>query len=123
MISKHLTSCLWGCSKPHVEAAIVYEIQASGVLLFVPKYHIKGAVQLADRAGRPIPLLKGGTGDDLNDPFLLAERQKLTIQHGTPSALYHAKKALPCWTPDSLVPLPEFPLYRRLQDDGTPNNL
>ena len=70
------------CSKPHVEAAILYEIQPTGVLLFVPKYHIKGAVQLTDRSGCPILLLREGTGDDLNDPFAVAERQKLKLHHG-----------------------------------------
>ncbi|BDA44024.1 DIS3-like exonuclease 1 [Coccomyxa sp. Obi] len=72
-------------SKPHVEAAILYEIQPTGALLFVPKYHMKGAVQLTDRAGRPIPLLRKGVGDDLNDPFAVAERQKLTLHHGADS--------------------------------------
>ncbi len=81
--------CQWCCSKPHVEAAIVYEVQPSGVLLFVPKYHIKGAVRLADRAGHPIPLLREGIVEDLNDPFLVAERQKLMLHHGASSALHH----------------------------------
>ncbi len=70
------------CSKPHVEAAIVYEFQPTGVLLFVPKYHMKSAVQLTDRAGRPIPLLREGLGDDLNDPFAVADQQKFTLHHG-----------------------------------------
>lgn len=70
-----------------MEAAILYEIQQTGVLLFVPKYHMKGAVQLTDRAGRPIPFLREGVGDDLNDPFAAAERQKLTLIHGAVQTL------------------------------------
>jgi hypothetical protein len=70
------------CSTPHIEPAILYHIEAASVLVFVAKFGIKGAVPLLDRAGRAVPLLKHGTQEDLSDPFVLAERQKLQLKHG-----------------------------------------
>jgi hypothetical protein len=70
--------------KPHVEAALVYEIRPTGVLLFMPKYGIKGAVHLVDRAGTVLPPLEEeGPPADPRDPFVLAARRTLRLEHGT----------------------------------------
>eukprot|EP00884_Botryococcus_braunii_P009563 jgi/Botrbrau1/18608/Bobra.0367s0048.1 len=69
--------------QPHVEAALVYKVRSKGVLLYVPKYGIKGAVPLMDRNGVVIPLLE----DDVpaanpRDPFVIASRRHLSLISG-----------------------------------------
>ena len=69
--------------EPHVEPALVYAILPQQLLVFVPQFHIRGAIRLTDRAGLVVP-----PASDVNDPqlatdaFGLAARRKLQLQQG-----------------------------------------
>ncbi|GLI59064.1 hypothetical protein VaNZ11_000895, partial [Volvox africanus] len=69
-------------ARPHVEKALVCSITPDRLELFVPRYHLRGAVALTDRKGRPRPPLRPGQPDGPDaeeDPFLAAERRGLRL--------------------------------------------
>ncbi len=77
---------LWRCREPHVEPALIYAILPQQLLVFVPQFHIRGAIRLADKTGLVIPPSSGSaTGQQPNDAFALAERRKLELQQGQAS--------------------------------------
>ena len=76
------------CREPHVESALVYGVRPGGLLVFVPRFHLRGAVRLADRNGLVIPPLTGAPGEAADAEgeryaFALAARRELDLQTGT----------------------------------------
>ena len=72
---------LLDCSEPHIEAAVVYGVRPTSLLVFVPKFHMKGSVHLTDRAGLVrLPLTAPGQNTD--DPFAVSERRQFRLETG-----------------------------------------
>ncbi|GAB4819868.1 hypothetical protein N2152v2_006914 [Parachlorella kessleri] len=69
-------------SAPHVEAATIYGLRGSALLLFVPKYHLKGVVHLVDASGVPKPPLRQPGDENLQDAFVLASRRAIAVLPG-----------------------------------------
>ena len=70
-----------------MEQALVYGVRPGGLLVFVPRYHLRGSIHLADRAGlvRP-PLIGadvGGPAAEERDAFAIAGRRDLKLETGT----------------------------------------
>jgi hypothetical protein len=69
--------------QPHVEAATIYALHPSALLLFLPRYHLRGVVHLADRAGVVRPPLRGPHDEQEGDPLAAAWRRGLAlVAHG-----------------------------------------
>ncbi|KAL4433810.1 hypothetical protein ABPG75_000251 [Micractinium tetrahymenae] len=66
-------------SQPHVEAATVYGLRRSSLLIFIPKYHLKGVIHLTDRQGVCKPPLRAPGDEQLDDPFVLSYRRGLAV--------------------------------------------
>ncbi|PRW57734.1 DIS3-like exonuclease 1 [Chlorella sorokiniana] len=66
-------------AQPHVEAATVYGLRRQSLLVFLPKYHLKGVIHLTDKQGVCRPPLEQGAEDDAADPFELAHRRGLAV--------------------------------------------
>jgi len=60
----------------------VYGIRPGGLLVFVPAYHLRGAVHLTDRCGAVVAPLVGDDDDDSTDAFARAARRSLQLQEG-----------------------------------------
>ena len=75
------------CRQPHVKPALVYAIRPTALLLFIPEYHIKGLLHLADRAGLVCPPRSSDAEPDPRDPYVLSERRKLRLSVGRPAWL------------------------------------
>lgn len=69
------------CSDPHVEAAVVYAIRPTSLLVFVPKFHLKGSVHMADRAGL-VRLPVTAPGQDADDAFFTSQRRRYKLESG-----------------------------------------
>ncbi|DBA71011.1 TPA: hypothetical protein ACH3X2_011442 [Trebouxia sp. C0005] len=68
-------------SEPHIEAAVVYGVRPTSLLVFVPKFHMKGTVHLTDRAGLVrLPLTAPGQNTD--DPFAASDRRQFRLETG-----------------------------------------
>ena len=64
-----------------MESALVYGVRPGGLLVFVPAYHLRGAMHLTDRRGAVIPPLVGGEDDEDNVAALgHAARRKLRLE-------------------------------------------
>ena len=77
----------------------------AGVAVFVPKYHIKAVVHLVDRAGLVLPPLldEQDEGQKLDDPFVVAARQRLRC--GSPLCLPACLSGrLAAWLPSASMP-------------------
>ncbi|KAK9809126.1 hypothetical protein WJX72_009740 [[Myrmecia] bisecta] len=72
-------------SVPHVEPALVYEVRQAGILVFIPKYQLKGLMHLVDRRGLVRPPLAAAE-EDPNDPIQLGLRRNLRLETGPTSA-------------------------------------
>ena len=70
------------CRQPHVKPALVYAIRPTALLLFIPEYHIKGLLHLADRAGLVRPPRSSDAEPDPRDLYVLSERRKLRLSAG-----------------------------------------
>lgn len=70
------------CRQPHIKPALVYAIRPTALLLFIPEYHIKGLLHLADRAGLVRPPRSSDAEPDARDPYVLSERRKLRLSTG-----------------------------------------
>lgn len=69
-----------------MEEALVYEVRATGLLLFVPRFHLRGAVRLVDRAGRITPPANSDADLDADvDAFAAAARRALRLDSGAPA--------------------------------------
>ena len=68
-----------------MESALVYGLRRGGLLVFVPAYHLRGAVHLIDRRGAVVAPLTGD--DDGDSKGARAARQSLRLEDGAPSAL------------------------------------
>lgn len=69
------------CREAHVEAAVVYGVRSTSLLVFVPKFHMKGSVHLTDRAGLVrLPLTAPGQNTD--DAFAVSERRQFRLETG-----------------------------------------
>ena len=71
-----------GCREPHVESALVYGIRPGGLLVFVPAYHLRGAVHLTDRRGTVVAPLTGDDDNYSTDAFARAGRRSLRLEQG-----------------------------------------
>ena len=78
------------CREPHVESALVYGIRGGGLLVFVPAYHLRGAVHLTDRRGAVVTPLTGEDDGDSTDAFARLDRRSLRLEEG--ALLYAADK-------------------------------
>ena len=65
-----------------MESALVYGIRPGGLLVFVPAYHLRSAVQLTDRRGAVIAPLASDDDDDSTDAFARAARRSLRLAEG-----------------------------------------
>lgn len=65
-----------------MESALVYGVRRGGLLVFVPAYHLRGAVHLTDRRGAVIAPLAGDGDDDSTDAFTRAARRPLRLEEG-----------------------------------------
>ena len=74
------------CSEPHVEAAVVYAVRPTSLLVFVPKFHLKGSVHLIDRAGL-VRLPVTAPGQDTDDAFSISQRRQHRLDSGLPGHL------------------------------------
>ena len=81
MHAKHDTDMSAGRREPHIEEAVVYAVRPTSLLVFVPKFHLKGTVHLADRAGLVI-LPLDSPDQDLNDPFENSRRRGFHLKTG-----------------------------------------
>ena len=70
------------CRQPHVKLALVYAIRPTALLLFIPEYHIKGLLHLADCAGLVRRPRSSDADPDPRDPYVLSERRKLRLSAG-----------------------------------------
>jgi len=73
------------CRKPHVEAGVVYAVRPDRLLVFVPEYHIRGALRLTDRGGLPVPPeaeREEAEEAEGRDAFALARRRRLQLETG-----------------------------------------
>lgn len=85
MHAKHCPDTPAGCREPHIEEAVVYAVRPTSLLVFVPKFHLKGTVHLADRAG--LVILPFETPDqDQNDPFENSRRRGFHLETGSSAA-------------------------------------
>ena len=66
------------CSEPHVEKAVVYAVRPTSLLVFVPKFHLKGSIHLTDRAGL-VRLPLTAPGQDLDDAFAVSQRRHFQL--------------------------------------------
>ncbi|KAK9833762.1 hypothetical protein WJX74_005180 [Apatococcus lobatus] len=67
--------------EPHVEPALVYAILPQQLFVFVPQFHIRGAIRLTDKAGLVIPPANGVDDPQLAaDAFGTAARRILQLQ-------------------------------------------
>ncbi len=70
-----------------MEEALVYEVRATGLLLFVPRFHLRSAVRLVDRAGRVTPPADSDADLDAGaDAFAAAARRALRLESGAPAS-------------------------------------
>lgn len=76
----------WLCRSPQVESALVYGVQPTGLLLYLPKYGMRSAVHLTDRAGQPKPPLKS-TEEKPDDSKVLARRDRIKLTSGNASPM------------------------------------
>ena len=91
------------CREPHVEAAVVYAVRPASLLVFVPKFHLKGTVHLTDRAGL-VRLPVTAPGQDTDDAFSVSQRrqyrlesgvlQTLAVHHASTLYLAHARRSV-----------------------------
>ena len=60
----------------------MYAVRPTSLLVFVPKFHMKGSVHLTDRAGlvRP-PIMAPGQNTD--DAFAVSQRRHFRLETGT----------------------------------------
>jgi len=73
-------------SQPHVESALVTDIRESSVEVFVPRYHLRGRVQLQEGSGLVRAPLRGdGQGPD--DAFSRAARRCLALHRPAPDTV------------------------------------
>ncbi|KAI7844065.1 hypothetical protein COHA_002209 [Chlorella ohadii] len=66
-------------AQPHVEAATVYGLRRQALLVFLPKYHLKGVIHLTDKQDVCRPPLAQAAEEDADDPFVLAQRRGLAV--------------------------------------------
>ncbi|KAL4852980.1 DIS3-like exonuclease 1 [Chlorella vulgaris] len=66
-------------SQPHVESATVYGLRPRALLIFLPKYHLRGVIHLTDKAGLCKPPLRHKEDEQANDPLLTAYRRGLAL--------------------------------------------
>lgn len=70
-----------------MEQALVYGVRPGGLLVFVPRYHLRGAIHLADRTGLVRPPLTGeevgAPAADERNAFAVAGRRDLKLETGT----------------------------------------
>ncbi|KAK9868213.1 hypothetical protein WJX84_011417 [Apatococcus fuscideae] len=67
--------------EPHVEPALIYAILPQQLLVFVPQFHIRGAIRLVDRTGLVLPLtLDASSQQPANDAFAVAARRKWRLE-------------------------------------------
>ena len=59
----------------------MYAIRPGGLLLFVPRFHIRTAVHLLDRDGVVRVILADAT-EELDDPYTKADRRSLKLEAG-----------------------------------------
>lgn len=60
----------------------MYGIRPGGLLVFVPAYHLRGAVHLTDRRGAVVAPLTDDDNDDNADAFARAARRSLRLEEG-----------------------------------------
>jgi len=60
---------------------VVYGVRPTSLLVFVPKFHMKGSVHLTDRAGLVrLPLTAPGQNTD--DAFAVSDRRQFRLETG-----------------------------------------
>lgn len=64
-----------------MEAAVVYAVRPTRLLIFVPKFHLKGSVHLTDRAGL-VRLPITAPGPDTDDAFSISQRRQHRLESG-----------------------------------------
>jgi len=69
---------------------VVYGVRPTSLLVFVPKFHMKGSVHLTDRAGL-VRLPLTAPGQNADDAFAVSERRRYRLETGIISV-----RAL-CW--------------------------
>lgn len=69
------------CSSPQVESALVYAVKPAGLLLYLPKYGMRTAVHLLDKAGLPKPIFNHPE-ERSDDPAVLERRKLLDVEVG-----------------------------------------
>lgn len=60
---------------------MVYGVRPSSLLVFVPKFHLKGSVHLTDRAGL-VRLPVTAPGQDADDAFATSQRRQYKLESG-----------------------------------------
>lgn len=65
-------------SEAHIEKAVVYAVRPTSLLVFVPKFHLKGSIHLTDRAGL-VRLPLTAPGQDLDDAFAISQRRHFQL--------------------------------------------
>ena len=60
---------------------MVYAVRPSSLLVFVPKFHLKGSVHLTDRAGL-VRLPVTAPGQDADDAFSISQRRQYKLESG-----------------------------------------
>lgn len=72
-----------GYREPHMETAVVYAVRPTSLLVFVPKFHLKGMVHVADRAGLVLLPLTGSGQEQLqDDAFEMSHRRGFRLHSG-----------------------------------------
>ncbi|KAI3434597.1 hypothetical protein D9Q98_002666 [Chlorella vulgaris] len=66
-------------SQPHIESATVYGLRPRALVIFLPKYHLRGVIHLTDKAGLCKPPLRDKEDEQANDPLLTAYRRGLAL--------------------------------------------
>eukprot|EP00887_Chlorella_sp_A99_P003744 scaffold7.g3744.t1 len=67
-------------AKPHVKAATVFGFRGTALLVFVPRYHLRGVIHLTDKEGVCRPPLRAPGEADAADPFVLSYRRGLEVE-------------------------------------------
>lgn len=59
----------------------MYAVRPTSLLVFVPKFHMKGSVHLTDRAGL-VRLPLTGPGQNTEDAFAVSQRRQFRLETG-----------------------------------------